>query len=122
MKSTKRFKSIDEYIKIFPKPIGERLEVVRQIVKKNAPEAVEVISYNMPAFKQNGVLIYFAAFDKHIGIYPYPSTMGAFKKELASYKTGKSTVQLPHDKKLPIGLITKIVKFRVKEKLASKKK
>lgn len=115
-KHTKRFKTIDKYIAEFPKDVAVRLKTIRTIIKKQAPKAVEVISYNMPAFKLNGVLIYFAAFANHIGLYPYPSSVTAFKSELKKYKTGKSTIQFQHSEKLPVGLITKIVKFRVKEK------
>lgn len=122
MQISKRFKTIDEYIKTFPKNVGEKLEIIRNIVKKNAPGAVETISYNMPAFKMNGILLYFAGYENHIGLYPYPSVTSAFKNELSKYKTGKSTIQFELNKKLPVGLITKIVKFRVKEKLAPKKK
>lgn len=117
----KRAASVDTYAKAFPKPISQRLLIIRTIVKRIAPDAAEVISYNMPAFKLHGkILLYFAAFKNHIGIYPYPSGITAFTKELASYKTSTSTVQLQHDEPFPIRLIAKLVKFRVSENLARK--
>lgn len=124
MKST-LISTIDEYIAGFPPDIQEILEQVRATVKKSAPEAEETISYGMPAFKQNGHLVYFAAFKNHIGFYPIPSGMEQFKAELAGYKTGKGSVQFPLDEPMPLALISKIVKFRVKEnekKSATKKK
>ncbi len=114
--------TIDEYIAGFPKDIQNMLEQVRATVQKAAPEAEETISYAMPAFRYQGKgLVYFAAFKGHIGFYPIPSGMKAFKKELSSYKTGKGSVQFPVDEAMPLKLITDIVKFRVKENLAKAK-
>lgn len=124
MKST-TISTIDEYIAGFPPDIQKILEQVRATVKKSAPKAEETISYGMPAFKQNGHLVYFAAFKSHIGFYPIPSGMEQFKAELAGYKTGKGSVQFPLDQPMPLTLISKIVKFRVEEnekKSATKKK
>ncbi len=121
IQKTKRFKTVDEYIKSYPKDVGVKLQTVREIIKKIAPKAEESISYNMPAFKLQGVLVYFSAHQKHIGLYPYPSAIKAFKKDAVGYKTGPGTIQFPLDKKLPNGLIAKIVKFRVKEKSTIKK-
>jgi uncharacterized protein YdhG (YjbR/CyaY superfamily) len=118
----KRFKTIDEYIKSFPKDVGTRLKTIKEIVKECAPQAQEVISYNMPAFKLNGVLVYFAAYKDHIGLYPYPSAIKEFKTESAKYKTSTGSIQFPKDKPLPLPLIRKIVKYRVKESLAKKNK
>ncbi|MBI3125914.1 MAG: DUF1801 domain-containing protein [Ignavibacteriales bacterium] len=98
------------------------LESLRQTIRKAAPKAEEVVSYQMPAFKQNSVLVYFAAFKNHIGFYPTSSGIAAFKEEISKYKNSKGAVQFPLDKKLPLGLVTKIVKFRVKEDLAKRKK
>jgi uncharacterized protein YdhG (YjbR/CyaY superfamily) len=79
--------------------------------------AVETISYSMPAFKINkGIFVYFSAHKNHIGLYPYPSAIKAFKKETAKYKTGPGTIQFQNNEKMPVGLITKIIKFRLKEK------
>ena len=103
----------DEYIKSFPGETQKILEQMRATIRKAAPKAEEVISYAMPAFKQNGVLVYFAAYKTHIGFYPTPSGIEAFKDELSKYKSSKGAVQFPIDKPLPLALITKIVKFRV---------
>ena len=123
MKSGKMIPAtIDEYIAGFPAGIQQLLEQVRATIKKAAPEAEETISYGMPAFRYQGRgLVYFSAFKAHIGFYPIPSGMKAFKKELSSYKTGKSSVQFPLDEPMPLKLITDIVKFRVKENLAKAK-
>jgi uncharacterized protein YdhG (YjbR/CyaY superfamily) len=118
----KEYKSIDEYIKTFPKDIQKRLEEIRAVIRDQAPEATEKISYQMPTFYLNGNLIHFAAFAKHIGLYPTPSGTEKFKKELAKYKSGKGSVQLPLDEPLPIELIKNIVKFRREENLKKAKK
>jgi len=111
------YKNIDAYIAGFPRGTQKLLEQLRATIKKAAPLAEEVISYGMPAFKLNGMLVWFAAHTKHIGFYPRISGIAAFKKELSIYKVAKGSVQFPLDKPLPLGLITKIVKFRVKENL-----
>ena len=87
-----------------------------------APEAQETISYGMPAFRQNGIIVYFAAFKDHIGFFPTSSGVSAFAGELSSYDTAKGTIRLPLDKPIPVDLIQKIVKFRVQENLNKKKK
>jgi len=107
----------DEYISGFPKETQKILEQLRATIKKAAPKADEVISYGMAAFKLNGMLVWFAAHTNHIGFYPSPSGIEAFKKELSIYKGAKGSVQFPLEKPLPLGLITKIVKFRVTENL-----
>jgi uncharacterized protein YdhG (YjbR/CyaY superfamily) len=108
-------KDTNEYIAGFAPEVQQLLEKVRSTIQKAAPEAVEAISYGMPAFKLNGNLVYFAAFKSHIGFYALPSGNEAFQKELSQYKTGKGSIQFPFDKPLPLELITKIVKFRVEE-------
>lgn len=114
----KQFKTINEYISTFPKNVQDILEKIRQTIKKSAPEAEETISYQMPTFKLNGKnLVHFAAFKNHIGFYPIPSGIEAFKKELSSYKQGKGSVQFPIEKPIPYDLVKKIVIFRVKENL-----
>jgi len=113
--------NIDEYIASFPKEIQQLLEQVRITIKKAAPKAKEVISYSMPAFKSNGVLVYFAAYKNHIGFYPTSSGIKAFKDEISVYKNSKGAIQFPLNEKLPIGLITRIVKFRSKEDLEKSK-
>jgi len=117
MESKKQFKTIDEYIRTFPKEVQGILEKMRQTIRKAAPEAVETISYQMPTFKLNGKsLVYFAGYKNHIGFYPIPSGVEAFKQELSPYKKGKGSVQFPIDKPLPFDLVRRIVQFRVKEK------
>ncbi|MGA1050008.1 MAG: iron chaperone [Minisyncoccia bacterium] len=108
-------KSIDEYHQNQSKSMQPQLELLRQIIKEVAPEAREIISYSMPAFKQNQVLVYYALNKNHIGFYPTPSPILHFQKELKSYKTSKAAIQFPLDQPLPIDLIQKIVKFRIKE-------
>lgn len=115
----KTFKDIDSYIVEQPIEVRERLEHIRHAIQTTAPKAEEVISYGMPAFKYHGMLVYFAAFKNHIGFYALPSGNAAFQKELSAYKQGKGSIQFPLDKPLPLALIKKIVKFRVKENLAS---
>lgn len=108
-------KDTNEYIAGFAPEVQQLLEKVRSTIQKAAPEAVEAISYGMPAFKLNGNLVYFAAFKSHIGFYALPSGNEAFQKDLSQYKTGKGSIQFPFDKPLPLELITKIVKFRIEE-------
>lgn len=118
----KQFRTIDEYIKIFLQDVQSILERMRQTIRKAAPEAVESISYQMPTFKLNGKnLVYFGGYKNHIGFYPVPSGIRAFKKELSQYKTGKGSVQFPIDKPVPYDLVKKIVMFRVKENMKKKK-
>lgn len=113
----KSFKNIDDYIQSQPAAVQIILEKIRQAIKETAPGAEEIISYAMPAFKYHGILVYFSAFKKHIGFYALPTGNEAFQKELALYKTGKGSIQFPLDKPIPYKLISKIVKFRVKENL-----
>jgi uncharacterized protein YdhG (YjbR/CyaY superfamily) len=111
-------KNVDEYIATFPKNVQVVLEELKQAVREAAPEAEEVISYQMPAFKQNGILVWFAAFKNHIGFFPKVSAIEAFKEELSDYELSKGTIRFPLNKPIPIELVKKIVKFRVKENLA----
>jgi len=123
MKSQKsNFKTIDDYIKSFPKDIQKILGMVRQTIKKAAPEAEEAISYQMPTFKLNGNLVHFAAFKNHVGFYPTPSGTKEFKKEISVFRSGKGSIQFPIDKPMPLSLIKKIVKYRVKESVTAAKK
>lgn len=114
--------NIDEYIAMFPKDIQDRLTQLRDTIHKAAPDAEEAISYAIPTFKLNGNLVHFAAFKNHIGFYPAPSGTEAFKKELSPYKAAKGSIQFPLNEPLPLTLITKIVKFRVKDNLSKGKK
>lgn len=120
-----KHKNVDEYISGFQPEIQVFLETMRSTIKKAAPETTEVISYNMPAYRQNGVLVYFAAGKNHIGFYPTTTPIRVFEEELKEYKTSKGAIQFPLDKPLPLKLITKIVAFRIqedKEKAAKKQK
>ncbi len=110
-------KTVDEYLYDFPEAVQYLLEELRETIKQAAPEAVETISYQMPAYLQHGKLVYFAAYKNHIGFYPTPSGVAAFKDELAAFNCAKGTVQFPIDKPLPHDLIARIVTFRVKENL-----
>ena len=112
---TAQVKNVDEYLKTFPPLVSILLEKVRKTIITSAPGAAEVISYNMPAYKFHGILVYFAAWKNHIGFYPFSSAIKAFKKELSVYEGAKGSVQFPFDKAIPLGLISKIVKFRVME-------
>jgi uncharacterized protein YdhG (YjbR/CyaY superfamily) len=112
----KQPKTVDEYIRSQPESVQKILEKMRATIRKAAPKAEETISYRMPAYKQNGKYIaFYAAFEKHIGLYPLPDAIEAFKKELSAYKQGKGSIQFPLDKPMPYELVTKIVKNRVKE-------
>ena len=118
MKSSNiKFTGIEEYISKFPGDIQKILQQIRTTIKKAAPKSVEVISYGMPAFKKNKVLVYFAVGKNHIGFYPTPNPIKVFSKELEGYKTSKGAIQFPLNKKIPLSLISKITKFRVKEDL-----
>lgn len=119
----KKPKSVDEYISGFPHETQELLEKIRVTIQEVTPQAEEVISYNMPGFKLQGMLVWFAGFKNHIGFYPRGSSaIIAFEKELSKYKTSKGAIQFPKDEPLPILLIKKMVKFRVAENLEQAKK
>jgi uncharacterized protein YdhG (YjbR/CyaY superfamily) len=108
--------TVEAYISHFPPPVQERLEAFRAIILRLAPGAWEGMAYGMPAYKTHGKpLVYFAAFQHHIGCYATPSGHAAFARELAGYKQGKGSVQFPHDQPLPLELIERIVAFRVRE-------
>jgi uncharacterized protein YdhG (YjbR/CyaY superfamily)/ribosomal protein S18 acetylase RimI-like enzyme len=112
---------IDEYIAGFPKDVQEILAKIRETVRKAAPDAEEAIKYQIPTFILKGNLVHFAAFEKHIGFYPTPTGIEKFKEELSAYKSAKGSVQFPLDKPIPFDLISRIVKFRVKESLEKTK-
>jgi uncharacterized protein YdhG (YjbR/CyaY superfamily) len=111
------FHSIDEYIATFPEDIQTLLEAVRATIKASAPDAEERISYQMPTFALNGNVVHFAALKNHIGLYPTPSGIEAFKDELSMYESTKGAVRFPISQPLPMELISKIVQFRVTENL-----
>ena len=108
---------IDTYISGFPEEVQTILEEIRATIRQAAPDAAETIKYAMPTFVLNGNLVHFAAFKNHIGFYPVPSGIEAFKKELSVYKGAKGSVQFPLDKPMPLELVSRIVKFRVNENL-----
>jgi uncharacterized protein YdhG (YjbR/CyaY superfamily) len=110
-------KNIDEYIAGFPQDVQEILGKIRMTIRRAAPDAQETIKYQMPTFTLKGNLVHFAAFKKHIGFYPVPTGIEAFKHELSVYEGGKGSVKFPLDRPIPFGLISRIVKFRVKENL-----
>jgi len=112
-----KWKNIDDYHAQFPGEIVKVLQQLRMAIKQTAPQLTETISYGMPAFKQNKVLVYYAVNKKHIGFYPTPVPIKVFEKDLAGFKTSKGAIQFPLDKPLPLPLITKIVKFRVEADL-----
>jgi uncharacterized protein YdhG (YjbR/CyaY superfamily) len=124
MDKTKLAQNVDDYIKQFPAAVKNSLQQLRKTIKAAAPKAEEVISYGMPAYKYNGVLVYFAGYKNHIGFYGTPSGHAEFAKELSKYKSGKGSVQFPLDEPLPLKTVEQIVKFRVKqndERIAAKK-
>jgi uncharacterized protein YdhG (YjbR/CyaY superfamily) len=112
-------RDIDEYIAGFPPDVQDILQKIRMTIRKAAPQAEETISYKIPTFNLKGhYLIYFAAYKKHIALYPAPIGVPEFEEEIAPYASGKGTLQFPLDKPIPYKLITKIVKYRRKEDLA----
>lgn len=109
-------KTVSQYITNCPKNIQPLLKKLRATIKTNAKQAIESISYGMPTYKLNGKpLVYFGGYKTHIGFYATPTGNLAFKKDLTKYNTSKGTIRLPLDKPLPLALIKKIVKFRIKE-------
>ena len=113
-----KFKTVDEYFSSYTKDVRNLLGNIREAIKQSAPNAEEIISYNMPAFKFHGILVYYAAHKEHIGFYPGNKIVNeVFKKELKNYETSKGTIKFPFGQKIPTGLIKKIIKFRAKENL-----
>lgn len=113
---------IDEYIAGFPPEVQHLLEQLRATIRSAAPDAVEVISYGMPGFKWNGMLVWFAAYRNHIGFYPKKSGITAFQEQLSAYKGAKGSVQFPLDRPLPLELIEQIIHFRLLENAQRLKK
>ena len=116
--------TVDEYMADFPADVKKRMQQLRKTIKAGAPNADELISYQMPGYKYFGMLVYFAAYKNHIGFYPGTGGLLEFYKELSSFKSAKGSVQFPHDRPIPYDMISKIVKFRVKqneEKLSLKR-
>jgi uncharacterized protein YdhG (YjbR/CyaY superfamily) len=116
-------KSVDEYLAAVPEPARSTLNTMRAAIRASVPrEATETISYGIPAFKHNGVLVWFAAFSDHCSLFPTASVIEAFKKELKSFSTSKGTIHFPLDKPLPAALIKKLVKARVAESEKKKRR
>ncbi len=111
-------KNIDEYVALFPPDVQTILKKIRSTIKRAAPEAQETISYRMPAFTLHGILVYFAAFKKHIGLYPPVRGDAKLEKSVAIYAGEKGNLKFPLDRPIPYGLIEKIVKLRVKQNLS----
>jgi uncharacterized protein YdhG (YjbR/CyaY superfamily) len=109
-----RLPNVDAYIDGYPKNVQKLLKQVRAAIRKAAPDAEELISYNMPAYKYHGVLAYFAAHTSHIGLYPMASTIERFKKEIVAFKHAKGSIQFPFDKPMPVDLIGKMIASRAK--------
>ena len=121
MKKAEDVAAVGAYISSQPAAVRKRLKEIQSIVRTLAPTATERISYRMPAFFLNGALIWFAAFEHHIGFYPGANGVAAFEDELVKYKHAKGSIQFSHDKPLPVALIKRIVKFRVKENLTKER-
>lgn len=109
--------TVEEYISGFPVDIRQKLDQLREVVKHAVPEAEEIISYNMPLYKWNGMLISFAAWKNHIAVYPMPAAKGALLKKLIPFQGAKSTLRFPLYGPLPLGLIIEVIKLRMKENL-----
>jgi uncharacterized protein YdhG (YjbR/CyaY superfamily) len=112
---SKKAKTIDEYIKLWPSEIQKKLRQIRKAIREAAPAAEEKISYQMPMMYLDGVLVYFAAFKNHIGFFPTASGVNKFKPELGEYETTKGTIHLQYDRPIPLDLIRRIVMFRAEE-------
>jgi uncharacterized protein YdhG (YjbR/CyaY superfamily) len=110
-----RYKTVDEYIDSFPVNVSKKLKVLRKTIKNEAQAATEVISYNMPAYKYKGMLLYFAAHTSHIGFYAMKSVNVVFKEDLKGYTTTVGGIQFPLDKDIPVELVCKIVRYRIAE-------
>ncbi|MFC0182655.1 Uncharacterized conserved protein YdhG, YjbR/CyaY-like superfamily, DUF1801 family [Pseudarcicella hirudinis] len=110
-----KYSTVEEYFSAFPKQVADLLEELRKIIQQTAPDAQELISYNMPAFKLNGMLVYYAAYKHHIGFYPTSSGIRVFEDDLKDYKTSKGAIQFPIEKGIPSDLVKRIVEFRVQE-------
>ena len=120
--SKKEITTIDEYIASFPKEIQEILESIRKTIRSYAPNVIETISYQMPTFRLNGILVHFAAYKNHIGFYPTPSAIVEFSKKLSNYEYSKGSIKFPLNKAIPLDLIQEIVEFRVKENIEKSQK
>jgi uncharacterized protein YdhG (YjbR/CyaY superfamily) len=120
--TAKKYKTVDEYIADRSPQIRKQLKALRKAIKESAPPAEEVISYNMPAFKFHGILVYYAAHKEHIGFYPGGSLINeVFKDQLTGYETSKGTIKFPYSKSIPSSLVKRIVKYKVKVNVDKKR-
>lgn len=119
--NTKSPTTVEKYIQEFPKEVQEIMQKIRAIVKEEAPEVQEKVSYGMPTFSYKGILVHFAAYKNHIGFYPTPSGISKFEEQLKPYKHAKGSVQFPLSKPIPYDLIRQMIKTRVKENLTKAK-
>jgi len=113
--------TVDEYIHAFPEGIQKILQQIRIKIREAAPDAEEIISYQMPAYRQNGILVYFGGFKNHVGFFPTPGGIEKFKTDLLPFKCSKGTVQFQYDEPIPFTLIKRIVKYRIEENLKGMK-
>jgi uncharacterized protein YdhG (YjbR/CyaY superfamily) len=118
----KKYTNVEEYILDFPEIAQIKMQELREIIASVATNCKETISYNMPAYKQNGIVVYFAAYKNHIGFYPTPSGITTFESRLTNYKYSKGAIQFPIDQPLPKELIQDILRFRIEEDFLKKKK
>lgn len=118
MKEKGLYNTVDEYIALQPAARRDALKLLRTTIRKAAPDAVETISYQMPAYKLFGMLAFFSATNTHYGFYPTSSPMIPFREKLKPYSTSKGAIRFPFDKPIPVKLVTEIVKWKVKENLA----
>jgi uncharacterized protein YdhG (YjbR/CyaY superfamily) len=114
-------KDFDSYSDRFPNDVQQRLREMREAIRKAAPEATETISYRIPAFRLDGILVWYAAHTSHIGFYPGASAIATFAKELSVYESAKGSVRFPFDEPLPLSLVARIVRYRVREQLSKRR-
>jgi uncharacterized protein YdhG (YjbR/CyaY superfamily) len=119
-KSKTSITTVDEYFSILPEQARTALEQLRQTIKNTAPEAEEAISYQMPAFRFHGILVYYAAFKNHYSLFPMTKALEVFKEDIKGYETTKGTIHFSYGKPLPVKLIKEIIQYRVKENLVKK--
>ena len=115
MAKMKAYATVDEYISLAEPKAKKALKDIRKTIKATAPKAEEVISYQIPGYKYHGMLVFFAAWKNHISLYPAPWRAETLKKEMSLYEGSKGTIKFPIDEPMPLSLIKKMVKYRVKE-------
>jgi uncharacterized protein YdhG (YjbR/CyaY superfamily) len=118
MQQKGKFSNVDEYIALYPASVKKGLKLLRKTIRQAAPEAEETISYHMPAYKLNGVIVFFAAMKNHFGFYPTASPMQTFREKLTPYETSKGVIRFPLDKPIPVKLVSEIVRWKVIENLS----